>query len=316
MAEAAMNVLATRAVRGPASLPAIWIVDDSPVQGQAFARALSGAYNVSVYTDGAAVLEALAGGPALPNVLVLDWHMPELTGIDVCACIRRTKDRVQLPILMLTALGVGRSAAEALQAGANDFVTVPVSPIELRARISALVEVASLHAQLAAAEGRLRVEADFRERFMGMLAHDLRQPLNSLWMASQVLSRSGAPEPKLASLIEVQLRSIQRMRRMIAELMDFTRIRPETGMPIERQTTDLAATVRSNVDEILLSHPDQPIEISLPESCIGSWDPDRLAQVCSNLLNNAMSITPLAPGSQSSSDRSRCAPSSASQTMA
>jgi len=276
----------------PDSLPAVWIVDDSPIQGQAFARALTGAYDVSIYTSGAVVLETLAEGPALPNVLVLDWHMPDLTGIEVCEYIRRTKDRVQLPILMLTAQELGRGAVEALQAGANDFVAVPVSPIELRARISSLVEVASLHARLAAAEGRLRVEADFRERFMGMLAHDLRQPLNSLWMASQVLSRSGSLEPKLSTVIDVQLRAVQRMKRMITELLDFTRIRPETGMPIERQPTDLGAIVRSNVGEILLSHPHQPIETSIAESCYGNWDPDRLAQVCSNLLNNAIEHNP------------------------
>jgi signal transduction histidine kinase len=189
-------------------------------------------------------------------------------------------------------MGADRGAVQALEAGANDFVTVPLSMVELRARISALVEVASLHARLADAERRLRVEADFREQFMGMLAHDLRQPLNSLSMACQALTRSGSQEAKSSSLIDVQLRAVQRMKRMISELMDFTRIRPETGMPIERQPTDLGAIVRSNVGEILLSHPNQPIEMSIADSCVGNWDADRLAQVCSNLLNNAIEHSP------------------------
>jgi signal transduction histidine kinase len=294
MPEAATLLTATGDAPEPARacLPSVWIVDDSPAQGEAFARALVGAYEVCLYTSGTAVLETLSQGPPLPNVLVVDWHMPDLTGIEVCQYIRRTKDRVQLPILMLTAMGADRGAVQALEAGANDFVTVPLSMVELRARISALVEVASLHARLADAEGRLRVEADFREQFMGMLAHDLRQPLNSLAMASQALTRSGALEAKSSSLVDVQLRAVQRMKRMITELMDFTRIRPETGMPIERQPTDLGAIVRSNVGEILLSHPNQPIEMSIANSCVGNWDPDRLAQVCSNLLNNAIEHSP------------------------
>jgi signal transduction histidine kinase len=280
----------SNSVREPVA--SVWIVDDSSVQRASSARALAGTYEVSTYEGGAAVLESLAAGPPLPDVLVLDWHMPDLTGIEICKYIRLTKDRVQLPILMLTGVGADDGAIEALSAGANDFVTVPVSPPELAARISVLVQVASLHARLAEAERQLRVEADFRERFMGMLAHDLRQPLNAIFMTSQTLSSAVALPPNSAPLIEVQLRSVRRMKRMIDELLDFTRIRPETGMPIERARTDLAAIVRSCVSEVLLNHPEQQLELDIESSCEGNWDADRLAQVCSNLLNNAVEHSP------------------------
>src|SRR6185436_2079885 len=101
----------------------------------------------------------------------------------------------------LTGVGPDEGAIEALAAGANDFVTVPVSPSELVARISVLVQVGSLHARLAEAERQLRVEADFRERFMGMLAHDLRQPLNAIYMSSQALSSAVSLPPNSAPLI-------------------------------------------------------------------------------------------------------------------
>lgn len=271
----------------PEAVPRVWVVDDSPLQCEASRRALSPDYDVVVYTGGAAMLEQLAASKP-PEILVLDWHMPDMSGVEVCRFVRETLDLAQLPILILTASGSTESVLEALAAGANDFVRKPVPELELRARVSALVRMASLHTKLIEAERKLRVEADFRERFMGMLAHDLRQPLNTIFMAGQALSQPQTAPERVAGVLGMQLRAAGRMKRMIAELLDFTRNRPESGMPIQRQLTDFAEIARSSLDEIGPGQPDHLLRLSVEGACLGHWDPDRLAQICSNLIGNAL----------------------------
>jgi signal transduction histidine kinase len=246
---------------------------------------------VRVYAGGSEMLEALSQEPA-PQLLILDWHMPEVTGVEVCQFIREKWDIAQLPILILTAASSTDSLTQALAAGANDFVRKPFAQAEMTARVSALVNLASLHARLVETERRLRLEAEFRERFMGMLAHDLRQPLSAIQMASEALSRGGLlPDPG-AAFVALQLRAGARMQRMISELLDFTRSRPESGMPIQRQRVDFERIVRTSLEEIRIADPETVLDFQVAGSCVGNWDADRLAQICSNLLGNAIEHAP------------------------
>ena len=263
----------------------IWIVDDSDLQGEICRRALADVHDVTVFADGANMLEALGSAP--PDVLVLDWHMPNLSGLDLCRFVRETRDAVSLPILIVTATGAD-DLAEAFAAGTNDFVQKPFSPTELAARVGGLVRSKQIHAHLAEVESRLRVEGEFRERFIGMLAHDLRQPLNTFILANQTMQSKPTPSVSLGSLLEMQRNAAERMTRMISELLDFTRIRPETGMPIELRETNLEEVVRAAVEEMRVGHPARTFRLNVQGPCVGRWDPDRIAQVCGNLLGNAI----------------------------
>ncbi len=264
----------------------VWVIDDSRLQADICREALAGNFEVRVFDGGSAMLEALALDEP-PTLLVLDWHMPDMSGADVCRFVRSSFDSAQLPILILTATQTDDSVLEALEAGANDFVRKPFLPSELNARTAALVRASTLHSKLRAAERQLRIEVDFRERFMGMLAHDLRQPLNAISMANTALAANLANTP-LARTTHLQKRAAERMQRMIADLLDFTRIRPETGMPIQRTPMDLATAVQESLAEARAAHVERAFELDQIGACGGHWDPERLAQVCSNLLSNAI----------------------------
>jgi two-component system sensor histidine kinase/response regulator len=86
----------------------------------------------------------------------------------------------------------------------------------------------------------------------------------------------------------MQGRAVARMKRMIDELLDFTRSRPETGMPIQRQLTDLVEVARGVVNEMRPGWHSHELNLQTTGPCTGFWDPDRLAQVCSNLIGNAL----------------------------
>jgi signal transduction histidine kinase len=86
-----------------------------------------------------------------------------------------------------------------------------------------------------------------------------------------------------------------RMARMIRDLLDFTRVRRDTGLVLQRAPMDVHALARQVVDELLLVHPGRQVERVQEGEGQGSWDEDRLSQLLSNLLGNALVYSP--PGS-------------------
>jgi two-component system phosphate regulon sensor histidine kinase PhoR len=115
------------------------VVDDSPLDAERASRVLEGRYAVQVFSDGSAMLEHLASHPA-PDVLVLDWVMPGVSGIEVCHFLRAGGGpQPQLAILLLTTQAHTDDIVEGLAAGANDYLVKPYADPELRARVDALV---------------------------------------------------------------------------------------------------------------------------------------------------------------------------------
>jgi signal transduction histidine kinase len=130
---------------GPERKARVWVVDDSPLDADRARRALAAQYEVDFFSDGSAMLEQLAGHRR-PDVLVLDWVMPGITGIEVCRFLRGGGEmaRPQLPILLLTMQSETQQIAEGLAAGANDYLIKPYADLELRARIDSLMRWSSL----------------------------------------------------------------------------------------------------------------------------------------------------------------------------
>jgi len=134
------------------SRPVVWVVDDSKVDAERAERTLSETHTVQTFTDGSAVLEAF-GASAPPDVLVLDWVMPGVSGIEVVEFLRSEKGRMpEVPVLLLTAQNQPEQIARGLSAGANDYLAKPYAPEELRARVSSLLRSARLLNRAVAAE--------------------------------------------------------------------------------------------------------------------------------------------------------------------
>lgn len=265
----------------------IWIVDDSAMQRDMTGRSLA-RHEVVLFELVAPMLELLGAGQR-PDLVVLDWHMPEISGLDACRYVRGLADRAELPIIVLTATGHHEDVLAALAAGANDFLHKPCNETELNARVSGLVRTKRLHRRVAIAEAALRDEASFRERFLAILAHDLRQPLSVFALGSETLAAPDTPQ-HLRDRVKANFdRTTARMQRMIGELLDFSRTRPQGGgMPLARQPMDLVAVVRDVIEEVRLAHPSRKVVARMMSECKGTWDADRLAQVVSNLVENAV----------------------------
>jgi DNA-binding response OmpR family regulator len=124
--------------------PTVWVVDDSPLEASAICHALAGAFDCEVFRAGSPVLERLALG-APPGVLVLDWELPDMSGVEVCRFVRTSRDELSLPIVLVTGRRADADVVEALAAGANDFLTKPYMPTVLLARVKSLARTRQLH---------------------------------------------------------------------------------------------------------------------------------------------------------------------------
>lgn len=134
--------------------------------------------------------------------------------------------------------------------------------------------------------------AHSRERFIGILGHDLRSPLSAiLASAAVVLRQHGAPEVSLGAAARIKS-SAERMARMISEVLDFTQARMGGGIPLHRRPTDLGEIARAVTGEVLAVNPARTIAVGVEGNVRGSFDPDRAAQLISNLVENAVAYAP------------------------
>jgi signal transduction histidine kinase/CheY-like chemotaxis protein len=128
----------------------------------------------------------------------------------------------------------------------------------------------------------------FRDLFIGMLGHDLRNPLNAVNVAAHVLEDVGALTPTQTKAVLRIRNSASRMTRMITQVLDFTRVRAGGGIPLDRKASDLKAICAHAIDELAVSNPERAIDAVYVGDTAGLWDADRLAQVFSNLVGNAL----------------------------
>lgn len=131
-------------------------------------------FEVVVASEGGAAWDILQRNDA-PRFAILDWMMPGKDGIEICRNLRQRKGRPYTYILLLTARGRKQDIVEGLEAGADDYVTKPFDPYELRARLRAGRRIVELQEQLLQAREALRDQAS-------------RDPLTGVWNHGAILT--------------------------------------------------------------------------------------------------------------------------------
>lgn len=133
-----------------------------------------------------------------------------------------------------------------------------------------------------------RQDTALRERFIGILGHDLRTPLTTIMVAMGTLRKDLELPAEKARLLDRVTASTERMTRLIGDLLDATRLRLDGRLPLTTQPIELVALAQGVVEEQQSARPDRVVSLSAAGPVRGTWDPDRLVQVIANLISNAL----------------------------
>jgi DNA-binding response OmpR family regulator len=181
----------------------------------------------AVRERGHEVVEASDGEQALhifdaehPQLVIIDWNMPSLTGVDVCRRIRESEWSRETFVVMLTARDAGEDLLAALDAGVDDYVTKPVMLSHLRARIAIAERRVADNAARWRAEGELaqsRWLAGVGEMAIA-LQHEINNPLASLISHASLLSVSTTLVPDDAGTVEILLTEARRIASVVKRL--------------------------------------------------------------------------------------------------
>ena len=246
--------------------------------------------------DGLDILKAQSGPEALELLLahddvalaLLDVQMPEMNGFELAELIRGSERTRHIPLIFMTAGSREQNwQFRGYESGAVDFLYKPIDPHMLTNKAGVFFEL-HRRKQALAHELRARTEAlRINEMFMAVLSHDLRTPLQSIVAAATVLKRQPSPD-KTALMADRVLGASQRMGHMIEDLLDVTRIRQAGGLALQLGPAHMQTLVQRTLDEVATSHPERPIDSTLAGDLAGTWDAERLCQVVTNLVGNAL----------------------------
>jgi two-component system sensor histidine kinase/response regulator len=237
--------------------------------------------------DDLEIVTAQSGQEALELILrhdiglaIVDVQMPEMSGLELAELMRGSERSKRIPIIFITAgLHDRDTVFNGYDSGAVDFLHKPLDPRILKNKVETFFQLCKQRLELTET---LR----FHETFVATVGHDLKNPLNSIVMASQILGSLTTDEKQQEMAARIR-RSAQRMASMIDELYDLSRCRLDGGLSLRRNLVELTPAIRRVVDEHRLSAT-VPIEFEEEGSAKAYCDDIRMTQMISNLIGNAV----------------------------
>ncbi|MGH7360555.1 MAG: ATP-binding protein [Candidatus Methylomirabilales bacterium] len=231
-----------------------------------------------------------------PDCILLDVMLPGLDGFEVCRRLKAHPATAVIPVIMVTALQEREDRARGLEAGADDFLSKPVSTHELWARVRSLLRLRFLHEELAERLRQLRAAEVLRQQLTHLLIHDLEGPLSALKVnLSVLLACVGEPlHPQQEAILTNALGNAEQLSCLIRNLLDVARLE-EGRLDVKQEPVSLAelAAAARREQEAAFSAKGVALEVILPADLppvLG--DEDLLRRTLDNLLRNALQFTP------------------------
>jgi len=245
--------------------------------------------------DDVEVLEAHSGAEALELLLAhdvalafLDVQMPDMDGFELAELMRGSDRTRHVPIIFVTAGARDQHRLfKGYELGAVDFLFKPLEPHILKNKADVFFKLYRQKQQLVHELQQRTETLHLNEMFAAVLGHDLRNPLSAIITAARLLEVR-SPDEAVKRTAARMLSSGIRMSRLIDDMLDLARARLAGGIPVKREPVDLGRLIHRVVQEHQAAFPERRIEMLEEGNLNGDWDRDRLAQVASNLIGNAL----------------------------
>jgi signal transduction histidine kinase len=265
----------------------ILIVDDQPsVRDVLKGFLLQETYELAFAANGQ---EALAVFETVqPDLVLLDVMMPGMDGFEVCQQIKSVKAWHHIPIILVTALDSKEDMAHGLDSGADDFLSKPINPIELRARVRSLLRIKRQFDELQAT-------MQLREDLAAMIVHDMRGSI------TPILGRAELMLLRSKNLSPAQIEDLNSIRENSYSLNTFLNdilmlAKMEQGaLMIHRSSVNINHLVQQATDHHALMVRSRNIELTTDLPPTGrelSLDANLFRRLLDNLISNALKFSP------------------------
>ncbi len=276
----------------------ILVVDDREEGAKIIALLLrEEGYQVDIALRGEAALEKIYANP--PDVVILDVMMPDINGMEVLRRLRADKQFAELPVIIVTALGDTTDIVKGIELGATDYLTKPPRFEVLLARVRTQIQLKQLQDQRREDLETLQRLNILKDRFMQIAVHDLKNPLNNIVVGLDLLPRyptfdDEEEEAEFNQVIAMMNTSTFTMRNLINDFLDLSAIQAGQ-LELQLSNTDMNKLVEEMVEQFTAYAHEKMLTVETtldPDIPYIAVDKNRLGQVLSNLIGNAIKFSP------------------------
>lgn len=237
----------------PLRKPLILVVDDKPSNLRKFGNALrNNNYDVAVSQDGKSALKIAKS--VNPDLILLDLIMPDVDGYEVCEMLKKNQETKDIPVVFVSENKETENVIQSLQLGAVDYIMKDDSEAEMLARVKTHVNLKTYREQLRRNNKELiklndqlkRLNQE-KDEFLGIAAHDLKNPINNISLIAKILSSSEElSSDDIHGFAEDITVSSEKMLELIKNLLDINAI--EQGeLKVNKATANIYELIEFNI---------------------------------------------------------------------
>jgi two-component system, sensor histidine kinase and response regulator len=232
-----------------------------------------------------------------PDLMLLDINMPEMNGYEVCQYFKEHESIAEIPVVFLTVHADAESITKAFDVGAVDYLTKPFKKAELLARVRVHIALRQALETLAHQNEKLQRLNDEKNEFLGIAAHDLKNPLSTIRSMAQLIVKRKEVEVSEEELDDMshQIETFSNfMFEIITNLLDVNKI--ENGkLTLQMMPVELQMSLDNVVSRYQLAAKKKNITLNFESSAENPHiyaDPTLTIQVLDNIVSNAVKYSP------------------------
>ncbi|MCG8566301.1 MAG: hybrid sensor histidine kinase/response regulator [Desulfobacterales bacterium] len=276
----------------------VLIVDDNPLNIDILVEILGRDHRIHVATSGALALKIVA--LEKPDLILLDVVMPDMDGFEVCRALQADPDSRRIPVIFITSKDDAVDETKGFQAGCVDYITKPVNPAIVRARVKTHLHLQTARQALEDQNQDLMEAARLREDMERITRHDLKNPLTGVFSGVELMEGCTGLNEEQLEYLGIIKDSAHKVLRLINFSLDLFKMeqkiyRPipvdvdvlETLRLIEKEFSSMIRLKKSRLDIQVNGRPARSGEVLLLKG-----EPLLFYSMLVNLVKNALEASP------------------------